>query len=200
MAHGRASLDDPRELDGDTVFEIGSVTKVFTSVLLADMVRRGEVKLTDSVFSYLPPHTSRAREDRTITLADLATHTSGFPLWPSGIPATRDGVFAMATYTRAQLLDYLSTFPVPAEVGQKWSYSNVDAGVLGLALGVRANSSYEALAAGARDWATEHAKHRPSACPTTCARISPIGHDAERASRRPGTCPPSRAPAPSTPA
>ena len=145
MSHGRASLDDPRDLDGDSVFEIGSVTKVFTSVLLADMVRRGEVKLTDSVFSYLLPHTSRAQEQRTITLADLATHTSGLPFWPSGIPATGDGVLSMASYTHAQLLDYLTSFPVPAEVGRKWSYSNVDAGVLGLALGVRANSSYEAL-------------------------------------------------------
>jgi CubicO group peptidase (beta-lactamase class C family) len=145
MSHGRARLDDPRGLDGDTVFEIGSVTKVFTSALLADMVRRDEVKLTDSVFSYLPPHTSRARENPTITLADLATHTSGLPLWPSGIPATRAGALLMATYTRAQLLDYLSKFPVPADVGQKWIYSNVDAGLLGLTLGVRASTSYEAL-------------------------------------------------------
>jgi CubicO group peptidase (beta-lactamase class C family) len=97
VSHGRASLHDRRDLDGDTVFEIGSVTKLFTSVLLADMVRRGEVKLTDSVFRYLPPHTSRARETRTITLADLATHTSGLPLWPSGMPATRDGALSMAT-------------------------------------------------------------------------------------------------------
>jgi serine-type D-Ala-D-Ala carboxypeptidase/endopeptidase len=145
LSYGRASLDDRRALDGDTVFEIGSVTKVFTSVLLADMVRRGEVKLTDSVFSYLPPHTSRAHEGRTITLVDLATHTSGLPLWPSGIPVTRDGALAMGGYTQAQLLDYLSTFPVPADVGQKWIYSNVDAGVLGLALGARADTSYEVL-------------------------------------------------------
>jgi DNA-binding NarL/FixJ family response regulator len=105
VSHGRRRLNDPRGPDGDTVFEIGSVTKLFTSVLLADMVRRGEVKLTDSVFSYLPPRTSRDRENRTITLAGLATHTSGLPLWPSGIPATRDGALSMATYTRAQLLE-----------------------------------------------------------------------------------------------
>ena len=145
VSYGQASLEDARALDGDTVFEIGSVTKVFTSVLLADMVRRGEVKLTDSVFSYLPPHTSRARESRTITLADLATHTSGLPFWPSGIPATATGVQAMGRYTDAQLLDYLSTFQVPPEVGQKWAYSNVDAGVLGRALGARLNMTYEAL-------------------------------------------------------
>ena len=145
VSHGQASLEEPRALDGDTVFEIGSVTKVFTSVLLADMVRRGEVKLTDSVFSYLPPHTSRARETRTITLADLATHTSGLPFWPNGIPATGEGVQAMGRYTEAQLLEYLSTFVVPADVGQKWAYSNVDAGVLGLALGARVDMTYEAL-------------------------------------------------------
>lgn len=136
VSHGRASLDQPRALDGDTLFEIGSVTKVFTAVLLADMVRRGEVKVTDSLFSYLQSLASRAHESRTIALVDLATHTSGLPLWPSGIPATRDGALAMGGYTQAQLLDYLSTFPVPADVGQKWSYSNVDAGVLGLALGL----------------------------------------------------------------
>jgi serine-type D-Ala-D-Ala carboxypeptidase/endopeptidase len=145
VSHGRSSLNDPRALDGDSVFEIGSVTKIFTSVLLADMVRRGEVKLTDSVFSYLPTPRSRAAETPTITLADLATHTSGLPLWPSGIPATREGAVSMASYTRAQLLEYLSTFTIPADVGRKWMYSNVDAGVLGLALGRRANTSYEML-------------------------------------------------------
>jgi CubicO group peptidase (beta-lactamase class C family) len=51
----------------------------------------------------------------------------------------------MAAYTRAQLLAYLATFPVPEDVGQKWLYSNVDAGVLGLALANRAKTSYEAL-------------------------------------------------------
>ena len=145
VSHGQTSLEKPGALDGDTVFEIGSVTKVFTSVLLADMVRRGEVKLTDSVFSYLPPHTSRARESRTITLADLATHTSGLPFWPNGIPATGEGVQRMGRYTEAQLLEYLSTFVVPPDVGQKWAYSNVDAGVLGLALGARVDMTYEAL-------------------------------------------------------
>jgi serine-type D-Ala-D-Ala carboxypeptidase/endopeptidase len=145
VSYGRASLAGDAGLDGDTVFEIGSVTKVLTATLLADMVRRGEVRLTDSVFDYLPPSIEHARDGRTISLVDLATHTSGLPLWPSGVPATRDGAIAMSRYTRAQLLDYLSTFPVPSDVGQKWQYSNVDAGVLGLALGARANSSYEDL-------------------------------------------------------
>ncbi len=156
-----------------------SVTKLFTSVLLADMVRRGEVKLTDSVFSYLPPHTARAQESPTITLADLATHTSGLPLWPSGIPATRDGALSMAAYTQAQLLEYLSTFPVAADVGQRWVYSNVDAGVLGLALGVRANTSYEALLQ-ARVTGPLNLGRTAVVLPSLARSQAAVGHDADR--------------------
>lgn len=54
VAHGALNQSDPRPLDGDTIFEIGSVTKVFTSLLLADMVQRGEVTLADPVDKYLP--------------------------------------------------------------------------------------------------------------------------------------------------
>jgi CubicO group peptidase (beta-lactamase class C family) len=74
---------DKRPLNADTIFEIGSVTKVFTSLLLADMAARGEVALTDPVEKYLPagvkvPH----RAGQAITLQDLATHTSGLPREP----------------------------------------------------------------------------------------------------------------------
>ena len=70
--------------DGDTVFEIGSVTKVFTSLLLADMVERGEVALGDRVTKYLPKTvTMPTREGREITLLDLATHTSALPRLPT---------------------------------------------------------------------------------------------------------------------
>ena len=54
VAYGSLNQGDSRPLDGDTVFEIGSATKVFTSLLLADMVERGEVALTDPVARYLP--------------------------------------------------------------------------------------------------------------------------------------------------
>ena len=54
VAYGKLAKDDPRPLNGDTMFEIGSITKVFTSLLLADAVERGEVALTDPVAKYLP--------------------------------------------------------------------------------------------------------------------------------------------------
>lgn len=146
VPYGRFGRDESRPLTGDTIFEIGSVTKVFTSALLADMVGRGELKLTDPVARYLPAGvTVGSSGGRTITLVDLATHTSGLPFWPSNVPATRAGALSMATYTEAQLFQFLSGFQVPEGIGSKWMYSNVDAGLLGLALARRANSTYETL-------------------------------------------------------
>jgi CubicO group peptidase (beta-lactamase class C family) len=69
-----------KRLTASSVFEIGSITKVFTATVLADMVQRGEVRLTDPVSSLLPPNVKvPSRNGRAITLEDLATHSSGLP-------------------------------------------------------------------------------------------------------------------------
>jgi len=84
FAFGGLSKNDNRRLDGDTVFEIGSITKEFTSLLLTDMAHRGEVALTDPVSKYLPEGvTVPERNNGKITLADLSTHSSGLPRMPS---------------------------------------------------------------------------------------------------------------------
>jgi len=83
ISHGHRDAGDTRQLDGDTVFEIGSVTKVFTALLLADAVQRHEMALDDPASKYLPGGTTLpARSNRPITLLDLATHTSGLPFMP----------------------------------------------------------------------------------------------------------------------
>jgi CubicO group peptidase (beta-lactamase class C family) len=90
-------------LDEHSVLEIGSVTKTFTATLLADMVGRGEVSLTDPVAGLLPPEASvPSRNGRQISLEDLATHTSGLPRNPSNLPSTNPGD-PYAGYTVAQL-------------------------------------------------------------------------------------------------
>jgi D-alanyl-D-alanine-carboxypeptidase/D-alanyl-D-alanine-endopeptidase len=91
IAYGKLDAGDDRILDGNTLFEIGSVTKVFTSLLLADMVQRGEVELDDPVSKYLPSEVKVPNDGkRAITLVDLATHTSGLPRMPNNFaPKTR---------------------------------------------------------------------------------------------------------------
>jgi CubicO group peptidase (beta-lactamase class C family) len=53
--YGKLDNGTEQEVDGDTLFEIGSVTKTFTALLLEDMVARGKMKLDDPVAKYLPP-------------------------------------------------------------------------------------------------------------------------------------------------
>ncbi len=106
ISYGHLSQGDPRPLDSDTGFEIGSVTKVFTALLLADMVRRGEVALADPVAKYLPAAKIPERNGRSITLLDLATHTSGLPFMPDEVPAFDDS--AATKYGAAQLYQFLA--------------------------------------------------------------------------------------------
>src|ERR1700730_6349800 len=83
VAYGNLANGDPRTLDGDTIFEIGSVSKVFTSLVLADMVHRKEVSLDDPAAKYLPENVKMPeRNGISITLHDLSTHSSGLPRIP----------------------------------------------------------------------------------------------------------------------
>ena len=145
VAYGSLDQGDKRPLNGDTIFEIGSVTEVFTSLLLTDMVRRGEVALTDPVAKYLPQGVKvPERGGRRITLQDLATHTSGLPRLPSNLkPANPANPYA--DYSDARLYEFLSTYKMWRDIGSGFEYSNLGGGLLGHALARRAGMSYEAL-------------------------------------------------------
>jgi serine-type D-Ala-D-Ala carboxypeptidase/endopeptidase len=145
VAHGRLNQDDPRPLDGNTIFEIGSITKVFTSLLLADMVLRREVSLDDPVAKYLPSDVKvPERPGRQIKLVDLATHTSGLPRLPSNL-AFRTPSNPYADYSEAQLYEFLSSYKLTRDIGARYEYSNLGGGLLGLALSRRAGMDYGPL-------------------------------------------------------
>ena len=134
-------------VDEHTVFEIGSITKAFTGILLADMVRRGAVAFDDPIQKYLPPTVAvPTRDGRQITMVDLATHTSG--LWrlpPSFAPA--DPANPYADYTVEQLYAVLSGHTLSRDVGAEYEYSNYGFGLLGHVLALRAGTTYEGLIA-----------------------------------------------------
>ena len=123
--------------DGETIFEIGSVTKVFTALLLSDMALRGEVKLNDPISKYLPATVHvPTRNGKQITLLDLATHYSGLPRMPNNY--NRE-------YSVEQMYDFLSNYTLTRDPGAKYDYSNFGAGLLGQLLAVRAGTDYETL-------------------------------------------------------
>ncbi|MGA8368478.1 MAG: serine hydrolase [Candidatus Acidiferrales bacterium] len=145
IAYGQLEKGDPRPLNGDTTFEIGSATKVFTSLLLADMVQRGEVALDDPVAKYLPPGvTMPERNGRSITLLDLATHTSGLPRLPTNM-SPKDPANPYADYSVERLYQFLSTYQLTRDIGAQYEYSNLGGGLLGHVLARRAGMDYEAL-------------------------------------------------------
>ena len=131
--------------DGDTLFEIGSMTKVFTALLLADMVRSGEVSLDDPVEQYLPAGALMPRRgEHQITLRHLTMQNSGLPRLPDNMPyaAPTD---PYADYTEAQLLAFLARYELPRDPGAEYEYSNLGVGLLGYALARAGGRDYDSL-------------------------------------------------------
>ena len=145
VSYGALAKGDPRPLDGRTIFEIGSMSKVFTSLLLADMTQRGGVKLDDPIAKFLPAGTKvPERGGKQITLIDLATHTSGLPRLPTNL-APKDPANPYADYTVQQLYDFLAGYTLPRDVGAQYEYSNLGGGLLGHVLALRGGADYGTL-------------------------------------------------------
>ena len=146
IAYGTIGLSDPRRVNADTVYDIGSITKVVSSLLVADMAHRGEVALDDPVMRYLPADrvTMPSFQGRAITLADLATHTSGLPLRPSNL-RTPNVDNKYAGYTLNDLYAFLSGYKLTRAPGSQYEYSNVGYGLIGPALSQRSGKSWAEL-------------------------------------------------------
>lgn len=144
VTYGRSGASNKRPLDAKTVFQIGSVTKSFTSLLLADMVVRGEVNPDDPAASYLPPGVEMPRKGRPITLQDLATHMSGLPHMPSNFELAADPN-PYAAYTVDQLHAFLSGYALEYEPGSEQRYSSLGVALLGRLLANRMDTDYETL-------------------------------------------------------
>lgn len=149
------SLDSgtDRRVDGDTLFEIGSVTKVFTTLLLLDSVRRGEMSLDDPVAKYLPERVKvPSWGGKSIALFNLAAQDSGLPSFPDNLldPPVKELTLQQKkegsdAYTVDKMYAYLSRCELPQEPGTRFAYSNVGMALLGHAIQRKTGSEYESL-------------------------------------------------------
>ncbi|MDF2737022.1 MAG: uncharacterized protein K0S93_878, partial [Nitrososphaeraceae archaeon] len=137
--HGKMSNTSNTTVDENTIFAIGSNTKVFTTTLLADMVNKGLVKLDDPIEKYLPSNVTVPQHNgHKITIEDLATHTSGLPEFPDNfcpsfdpaktkvvdsIQFRKDLFNCTKNYTFDQFYQGLSNTTIPREPGSKVEYS-----------------------------------------------------------------------------
>ena len=144
VAYGSPGPGQPA-LDGDSVFEIGSITKVFTGTVLASLVQDNTVSLDDPVQKFLPATVKMpTRNGKVITLGSLSSQNSGLPRMPSNF-APKDPANPYADYSVEQLYAFLSGYELPRDPGEQFEYSNLGVGLLGHVLSLATGKSYEQL-------------------------------------------------------
>jgi CubicO group peptidase (beta-lactamase class C family) len=148
VGYGRLRTGAQDTPDGGTIFEIGSVTKVFTGLLLADLAEQGIVGLDDPLASHLPSSVRvPTRGDRQITLGELASHAAGLPRDPKGTLGRwlGDRRNPYAALSVEELYAGLARTRLRRRPGGRAKYSNLGAGLLGVALARAAGQPYEEL-------------------------------------------------------
>jgi len=137
--YGNISKANPTPVDGNTVFDIASISKTFVTTVLADLVNQGVVKLSDPLDMYLPSNvTVPSYNGHKITLGDLATHSSGLPYQPPGWIKNKN-------YTTQQVYEFLSNSTLEDEPGTVAKYSNLGMGMVGHALSLKTGLSLDEL-------------------------------------------------------
>jgi len=142
--HGEKQVFSYGTAKPDSIFEIGSITKTFTGLLLAQMVAQGKVKFDEPVRQLLPAGTVAKPAGSEITLLDLATQHSGLPRMPDNFKPA-DGSNPYADYRAADLYAFLTKHGVAKPADATFLYSNLGFGLLGQALAVRAGTTYPQL-------------------------------------------------------
>lgn len=143
VRRGSGQLPDP----ATTLFEIGSVTKTFTALLLAREVIAGRMRLKDPVSRYLPDSIpDLSYQGKAITLQQLSNHTSGFPRLPANIfGSITDRADPYLNYDENLLYSFLMTYRLTSEPGTNFLYSNYGAGLLGSLLARKTQRTFESL-------------------------------------------------------
>jgi len=145
FSYGVKSLKTNEPVNEYSVFEIGSITKTFTAILLANQVLKGEAKLDDPLQNYLPSGvTAPTRNGAAISLVHLSNHTSSLPRMPDNFhPANPANPFA--DYSEKQLYDFLNNYKLTRDIGSEYEYSNYAVGLLGHVLATNKKVTYEQL-------------------------------------------------------
>ena len=143
-AYGKTA-EGGKDANEHTIYEIGSISKTFTGVLLAHNVLTSTMKLEDPIEQYLPSKVKvPSRNAEKITLGHLSDHTSSLPRLPSNMDP-RDNSNPYADYTVKQMYDFLSDYSLPRDIGSEYEYSNFAQGLLGHILAEHAGISFEEL-------------------------------------------------------
>src|SRR5712671_6749818 len=139
--YGFANLARNERVTADSLFNLGSVGKLFAPTLLAEAVKRGELSLDDSVAKYVT-ELQRGGDIRRVTLGQLASHTSGLPRVPQQYEHWHRGKYTWSDFVR-----FLNSWKADPkhEPGQQYLYSNAAFVLLRVALERRFNTRFATL-------------------------------------------------------
>ena len=145
FCYGKRSVRGNEQVNENSIFELASVTKVFTTLLLADMVLKNKLALDDPIEKYLPEKVKvPSRNGKKITFEHLATHTSVLPRFPdNNSPADQFNPFA--EYSVEKLYEFLSGHILKRDIGEQYEYSNLGMGLLGHILSLKEGKNFEEL-------------------------------------------------------
>ena len=143
---GLADVEQKTAPTKETIFEIGSISKVFTGVLLADAAARKVINLGDPIAAHLPKNILLHERKKPVVWADLSNHTSGFHRMPLKF-APANPTDPYADFDGTKLLENLNGYRPQREPGKRYAYSNYAVGTLGYLLGSVQESNYETLLA-----------------------------------------------------
>lgn len=142
---GTTDIKSGKPVDEHSVFEIGSISKVFTTTLLAYEVLKGNMALSDPASIYLPESVKiPTRNGKQITLKDLATHTSALPRMPDNFNP-KDPLNPYVDYSPDMMYAFLSNLELTRDIGVQYEYSNLGMGLLGHILELHSGKSYKTL-------------------------------------------------------
>jgi CubicO group peptidase (beta-lactamase class C family) len=145
FSYGVKSLKTKELVDENSIFELGSISKTFTGILLADMVVKGEIDLDEPLQNLLPEGiTAPTKDGKSIKLFHLSDHTSGLPRLPNNMnPSNPANPYA--DYTEKEMYDFLNSYELTRSIGSEFEYSNYAVGLLGNVLAAKRNMTYEEL-------------------------------------------------------
>ncbi len=144
--YGNISKTDETPASDNTIFEIGSITKLFTATAAAEEKRKSKLKYDDNLSTYLTGVWAPNYHGKEIKIIDLLHHTSGLPAIPDDLFTAGkhpDSLNPYAIYNRQMLDSFISGHKIDVEPGTKYAYSNLGFGLMGDILSRLEGKSYE---------------------------------------------------------
>lgn len=145
LTKGKLKIDGHDPVTDQSFFEIGSISKVFTTLLLAEVMQEHDISLDDRADKYLPEGmTLPAYNGQEILIRHLVTHTSGLPSLPDNM-FPEDSSNPYADYTLEELKKYLSGTELTRAPGSQFEYSNMGLALVGHIVEAETGKEYDRL-------------------------------------------------------